>query len=50
LIDNCGTVLKYKPAIADSYLADKEQVMQLVADGNEPLYQKAMNIIERWKG
>jgi (p)ppGpp synthase/HD superfamily hydrolase len=49
LIDNCSTVLKYKPEIVDSYLADKEQVMQLVADGDRPLYQKAMNIIERWK-
>jgi hypothetical protein len=50
LIDNCSTVLKYKPEIVDAYLADKEQVMQLVADGDGPLYQKAMNVIERWKG
>jgi (p)ppGpp synthase/HD superfamily hydrolase len=49
LIDNCSTVLRYQPEIVDEYLADKEQVMQLVADGNGPLYQKAMNIIERWK-
>jgi (p)ppGpp synthase/HD superfamily hydrolase len=49
LIDNCGTVLQYKPEIVEEYLADKEQVIHLVADGNGPLYQKAMSIIERWK-
>jgi (p)ppGpp synthase/HD superfamily hydrolase len=49
LIDNCGTVLQYKPEIVDEYLADKEQVIHLVADGNGPLYEKAMSIIERWK-
>jgi (p)ppGpp synthase/HD superfamily hydrolase len=50
LIDNCSTVLKYKPEIVDAYLTDKEQVVQLVADGDGPLYEQAMSIIERWKG
>lgn len=35
--------------MADAYLADKEQVMQLVADGNGPLYEEATSIIGRWK-
>jgi (p)ppGpp synthase/HD superfamily hydrolase len=49
LIDNCSTVLEYKPEIVDQYLADKEHVIPLVADGDGPLYEKAMSIIERWK-
>jgi (p)ppGpp synthase/HD superfamily hydrolase len=49
LIENCATVLNHKPEIADTYLADKAQVMQLVADGNGPLYEEAKSIIERWK-
>jgi (p)ppGpp synthase/HD superfamily hydrolase len=50
LIDNCSTVLRYRPEIADQYLADKEQVLLLVADGDAPLYERAAHIFERWKG
>jgi len=49
LVDNCGTVLRYQPEIADEYLADKEQVILLVADGDGPLHEKAMSIIGQWK-
>ncbi len=49
LIANCSTVLRYRPEIVDEYLADKTQVMQLVADGDGPLYGKAMNVIKRWR-
>jgi guanosine-3',5'-bis(diphosphate) 3'-pyrophosphohydrolase len=49
LIDNCGTVLDHKPDIADEYLAEKEQIMHLVAGGDGQLYAKAMQIIDRWK-
>jgi (p)ppGpp synthase/HD superfamily hydrolase len=49
LIDKRTTVLWYKPEIVDEYLADKVQVMQPVADGGRPLFEKAMNIIERWR-
>jgi (p)ppGpp synthase/HD superfamily hydrolase len=49
LIDNCSTVLDHKLEIADEYLAEKEQVMHLVADGNAALYAQAMSIIDRWK-
>ncbi len=47
LIDNCSTVLRYKPDIADNYLADKQQVARLVADGNRSLYEHAMEIFQR---
>jgi guanosine-3',5'-bis(diphosphate) 3'-pyrophosphohydrolase len=49
LIDNCGTVLRFKPEIADEYLADKEQVIELVSGSNEALSRQAANIIEHWK-
>jgi len=49
LIDNARSIVKYDHKFSMTFMPEKEALLEVLADGDPLLYNKALGIIEGWK-
>jgi (p)ppGpp synthase/HD superfamily hydrolase len=46
LIDNSETIVKYDPGFAKVYMSEKRDLLEVLKEGNQVLYQRASRIVD----
>jgi len=46
LIDNSSTIVEHDPNFAKVYISEKRELLKVLKEGNQILYQRAKNIVE----